>query len=305
MKDKGINALEIVFAMFILIVVTLIVLRLFTTTVTKESLPNVEDFRRAYNYDKEKAKCESRCSAFTTTGCSDLSAAVMYCQEKIMIDIDGNFRVNEKGHGGIVAGVPYCEDGLYCFHINECACGSYVLDPENCLKVMMDYYTRQMGLSEFTAYQIILNNIKPGECDRDPARWGRRFYEGYTPIRLPDAECQEYRLDYPCNLPADWWWWKAGYGEIYEQLIESGSQQAGVLPTFLFACSPSGNNINCRWFGCPTEGEIVILLNDGSFYKDMNKPIGSFNFGPLKPGSYSVILVCGEKTANSGPITIE
>jgi hypothetical protein len=218
MKERGMTALEIVFAMFILIVVTLVIIRLFTTTVTRESLPNIEDFRGAYNYDKEKVKCGNKCSTFTSGGCSDISAAVSYCQEKIAIDIDGNFRTNERGHGGLIAGIPYCEDGLYCFHITECACGSYVLDPANCLKLMKDYYQIQMGLSEQAANQIILNKITPGTCNRDPAMWGKKFYEGYTPIKLPDNECQDYNLTSPCNLPADWWWWKSGYGKISQQL---------------------------------------------------------------------------------------
>jgi|YelNatPaOPRAMG01_1025707.scaffolds.fasta_scaffold12868_6 hypothetical protein len=220
-SKKGVNALEIVFSMFILIVVTLVIIRLFTTTVSTQTLPNIEDFRQAYNYDREKSRCNNLCLAYTSDGCSDLSAAVTYCQERIAIDIDGNYRTNEKGHGGLIAGVPYCEDGLYCFHITECGCGSYVLDAKNCLSIMKDYYVGQMGLSESAANQIIANKISPGSCDPDPSRWGRKFYEGYTPIKLPDYECQNYGLTAPCNLPANWWWWKAGYAQIAVQASQS------------------------------------------------------------------------------------
>jgi hypothetical protein len=303
MKEKGQNALEIVFTMFILIVVTLVIIRLFTTTVARESLPNIEDFRGAYNYDKEKTKCNNKCSAFTSDGCSDLSAAVAYCQEKIAIDIDGNFKTNEKGHGGLITGIPYCEDGLYCFHITECGCGSYILNPANCLRVMKDYYQGQIGLSEQTANQIIVEKVTAGTCNPDPSMWGRKFYEGYVPVRLPDNECRDYNLDSPCNLPANWWWWKGGYGKISEQVVAQTA--AAVLPTFLFSCFGSDGNVKCTWLGCPTEGEVVILLSDGSFYKDIDKPTGVFTFGPMQPGTYSAVLICGGKTATSGLITIE
>jgi hypothetical protein len=297
---KGINALEIVFAMFILIVVTLVIIRLFTTTVTKETLPNIQDFRETYNYDKEKTKCDNLCSYYTSDGCSDLGAAVTYCQEKIGIDIDGNYRTNEKGHGGLITGVPYCEDGLYCFHITECGCGSYILSPKNCLEIMKEYYMNKMGLSENVTNQIIANRITPGKCNRDPNQWGKKFYEGYTPIKVPDNECKDYNLAPPCYLPSDWWWYEAGYAAIAAQ----AAQTASIAPPFLFICSTSGSFINCRWFGCPAQGEVVVFLSDGSLYKDVNKPIGSFSFGPLKPGSYSAVLICGENTASSSQIFV-
>ncbi|MEM5867820.1 MAG: hypothetical protein QXG39_07865 [Candidatus Aenigmatarchaeota archaeon] len=296
---KGINALEIVFAMFILIVVTLVVIRLFTTTVTRETLPNIEDFRKTYNYDKEKSKCNNLCSSYQSENC-ELSAAVNYCQQKISIDIDGNFRTNERNHGGLIAGVPYCEDGLYCFHITSCECGS-ILDAKTCLEIMKEYYVNQLGLSEDEAKQIIVNKITPGTCDRNPARWGVKFYQGYKPIKPSDEECRRYRLDPGCNLPSDWWWWKAGYGDIAQEI---GVLKGGISPYPLFYCISGDRKIECKWVGCPL-GKIHIFLSDGSVYEDEDKPIGDVIFGPLNKGSYSAVLVCGGKTASSGLILID
>ncbi|MEM7822613.1 MAG: hypothetical protein QXI23_03985 [Candidatus Aenigmatarchaeota archaeon] len=301
MRKKGINALEIVFAMFILIVVTLVVIRLFTTTVARKSLPNIDDFRAAYNYDIEKNKCNSLCSSYTGSACADLSAAVAFCQQKVSIDIDGNYRTGEKGHGGLIAGVPYCEDGLYCFHIAECGCGSYVLNAEQCLALMKDYYMNQIGLSKDVAEQIIVSKITPGQCDPDPVRWGKKFYEGYVPIKPSDYECMKYGKEPGCNLPADWWWWKAGYGEIARRVAVTG----GVATSLTFDCVKEGKNVKCSWVGCPLMGEVVIFLSDGSFYRDENRPAGSYTFGPLEPGSYSAVLVCGEKTVTSESIILE
>jgi len=295
---KGINALEIVFAMFILIVVTLVVIRLFTSTVSKDVLPPLDDFKAAYNYDREKSKCDNLCSSFTSNGCSDLVAAVSFCQQKVFLDIDGNYRVGEKGHGGIIAGVPYCEDGLYCFHISTCGCGSFILTPEQCLVVMKDYYINQLGLSEKEAKQAIINQIKQGTCNPNPEMWGKRFYQGYVPIK--PENCTVYNQPDGCNLPADWWWWKAGYGQIAKEL---GVVTAGMI-SFSFVCVRENENIKCNWFGCPLTGEVLIFLSDGSFYKDENKPAGSYSFGPMQPGAYSAILMCGGKTAEFGPIVI-
>lgn len=305
MREKGIDALEIVFAMFILIVVTLVIIRLFTTTVSRESLPNIDDFRSAYNYDKEKSHCNNDCSAYTSNGCSDLAAAVTFCQERISVDIDGNFKTNEKGHGGLIAGIPYCEDGLYCFHITECGCGSFVLTPEQCLIVMKDYYVTQMGLSEQTADQIIVNKITPGTCAKNPADWGRKFYEGYTAIKPTESECKVYNLDYPCYLPADWWYWKAGYGKIAEAVSASVVQSASVLQSLVFSCASSDGNIRCNWLGCPASSDVIVFLSDGDLFRGKNQPTGTFTFGPKQPGSYSAVLVCGEKTSTYGPISVQ
>lgn len=296
MKGKGINALEIVFAMFILIVVTLVVIRLFTTTVSPDYLPPIEDFRATYNYDKEKSKCENLCSYYTSKGCIDLVPAVSFCQQKVMLDIDGNHRVGEKGHGGLVAGIPYCEDGLYCFHIAECGCGSFVLTAEQCLIVMKDYYMNQLGLSENEAKQAIINQIRPGECNPNPERWNKKFYQGYVPVK--PENCAVYNQPDGCVLPADWWWWKAGYGQIAK---EFGIVTAGMT-SYSFVCFKENENIKCSWVGCPLVGEVLILLSDGSFYRDENKPIGSYTFGPMRLGTYSAILICGGKTVEYGPI---
>ncbi|MEM5829290.1 MAG: hypothetical protein QW040_00420 [Candidatus Aenigmatarchaeota archaeon] len=291
MSKKGMSALEIVFAMFILIVVTLVVINLFTSKVTPESLPKIDDFKSTYNYDREKSKCNNLCSSYTGSGCVDLSRAVSFCQERVYIDIDGNYRAGEKGHGGLIAGIPYCEDGLYCFHITECGCGSFILNAERCLALMKDYYINQMGLLENTANQIIVTQVNPGQCDPDPAKWGKKFYEGYTPIKLSDYECRKYGKEPGCNLPADWWWWSAGYGEIAKKVAVTG----GVTSPTVFNCVGEGKNIKCSWVGCPLIGEVTIFLSDGSFYKDENKPTGSYIFGPVEAGSYTAVLVCGDE----------
>jgi hypothetical protein len=282
--------------------VTLVIIRLFTSTVTANTLPKIDDFKSAYNYDQEKAKCENLCTRYTTN--YDILDAITFCQQKISIDIDGNFRVGEKYAGGFIGKIPYCEDGLYCFHIAECA----NLDAKGCLILMKNYYINSIGLSEETANQTVCKGITPGTCKRDPNQWSKKMYQGFVAIKPSDAECQRYGLSPGCTLPADWWWWSSGYADLYfdgQKCSEAiGVQTASIISPFFFTCSSFGNFISCRWFGCPAQGEITIVLSDGSFYRDANKLAGEFSFGPMKAGSYSAFMQCGEKTSTFGPIVV-
>jgi len=91
---------------------------------------------------------------------------------------------------------------------------------------------------------------------------------------------------------------------IMNQEGTGGAQTGGIFSSFYFGCVKADSDIKCSWLGCPATGEVMIFLSDGSFYKDINKPMGEFTFGPMEAGSYSMVLTCGEKTATYGPITV-
>jgi len=209
--SKGVNALEIVFAMFILIVVTLVVIRLFTGIVKQDTLPNLDDFRQAYRYSQEKSKCSNLCSDYTIGGCTsnDLAAAYAFCEHKINLDIDGNNVPGEIGHYGVVTSIPYCEDGLYCFHIQECGCGNYILGPEACLQTMRDYLTKIVPKD--TAEKMICNKITYGTCKTDPREWERKV-PGFEAVELTTNT--EFGVGDPPVVGSDYWWKHAGYGKI-------------------------------------------------------------------------------------------
>jgi len=263
MRQKGLDALELVFAMFILIVVTLVVIRLFSSYVTKETLPPLDDFRKAYDYERQKSKCDSLCSDFTQRGnCEDLSAAVTFCQTKVSVDIDGNYKTGEPRHFGIIAGIPYCEDGLYCFHMaQDCACGSMVLSAETCLSIMQDYYMNTLRLPEVTANDLIKKRIFYGTCEPDPFKWkSRKLTDGteYIPQRLPDGSV----------LGADYWYKAAGYDKL-----ETGTPTSTTTTTStsgklsLSNCkldkstSPWGFSCNTN---CVTSGPVVVRDSSGT-----------------------------------------
>jgi hypothetical protein len=115
------------------------------------------------------------------------------------MDIDGNKEVNEPKHANFVANMPYCEDGLYCFHIMDCSSGTYTLTAEECLNILCEYYTTDLGRSPEDAIKLITEGPQPvsyGTCEKDVSKWKTKY------------ELTSFMK----TLRADWWWTQAGYG---------------------------------------------------------------------------------------------
>src|SRR3989338_4043491 len=238
---KGVGALEIIFGMFILIIVVLVLIRMFTAIVTpKKITEQLESFESAYQITAEKAACNQACDTYLDNGCSRRDA-VDFCLKKIKVDIDGNKLPGERYHGNFVRNLPYCEDGLFCFHVSDCKCGNYKLTAENCLRILCDYYQIDEGLSNDVAVKLIsnkYNGIFFGTCDKNPKNWG---------------------LDYepPSNLLVDWWWDNSGYDSTSCSNIQTGASQTGGIK---LECVPSGNYITCSWSGCLIGDNTMLNL---------------------------------------------
>ncbi|MEM5776908.1 MAG: hypothetical protein QXJ06_00475 [Candidatus Aenigmatarchaeota archaeon] len=194
---KGINALEIVFGMFLLLIVVFVVIRLVINFVTPSKIAGqLDSFDQAYRFSQEKSTCKNLCDEYTTEECNRM-AAVKYCMQKINIDIDGNRIAGEKNHGGFVTQLPYCEDGLYCFHIYECRCGTYKLDRENCRKILCEYYVKDQGIDDREEVSnLIYKAINFGTCDPNIENWGLK--------------------ELPTKQRASWWAEKAGFSVFDE-----------------------------------------------------------------------------------------
>lgn len=291
---KGVNALEMVFAMFILIVVAVVVINLFTKIVKTEQITQpLQEIKQAANYDKEIRRCTDFCERYAggVNPCSDLSAAATFCLEKVAIDIDRNGAPGEKGHGGVVNTLPYCEDGQYCFMIKkDCACGTQLLDATNCLLILKDFFTSQ-ALTEEQANKQIYNNIKPGTCNLDPGKWPRTI-----------ADYQKITG----GLKADWWWRQAGYDKLAPAQPEEATTTTTQAPstTISFSCTKLGEDrIRCSWQNCKDpEGVVVALSNQETFTS--NEASGTVESSQLTPGEYRGVFVCGDVQRTSVPIVI-
>jgi len=309
---KGVDALQLVFAMFILIVVTLVMIKLFTGIVKPGSLPDINDFKESYNYDKERNNCANICGTYAASSCEDLAAAVTFCQKKVSVDIDGTFKTGEKGHYGIVNKIPYCEDGLYCFHIlPDCGCGSYSLDATTCKDVMMDYYINTIGFSDETTASVICKSILPGLCKKDPRDWTEKRAIGYDP-QLAKGSDAKYGVGDPAVIGADYWWKKAGYSDVCGAI--SGTTTTTVSGGLQLTCtSPSAGAIQCSWSGCsgntlvnvgvsgsaPCEGGLGQCNPTGD-----RRPSGSCVCSNVAAGTYGIYLDCDGQTPLLGSATV-
>jgi len=282
---KGVDALQMVFAMFILIVVTLVMIKLFTGIVKPDTLPKIDDFQHAYNYNREKIRCGNLCNSFTSGGCAEMRSAVGFCREKVSIDINGDGRTGERKAYGIISGIPYCEDGLYCFQIYQCACGYTELDAKECLDVMKDFYTQESG-SEATGKEATCKAIQPGECETNPNLWKKKL-PGFEPAVIRDGKYAGHVWG------ADYWWKIAGYPEICG---ESSATTTTVSAGLQLTCtSPSAGNIRCDWSGCSGNTDVSVMVSGGVDYSNCNSgrnPSGSCTFSAQSGSTYNARLYC-------------
>ncbi len=241
MKKKGIGALEIIFGMFVLIIVVLVLIRMFTAIVKPDKInEQLRAFEDAYQITAQKASCNQVCDSYRDGNCNRRDA-VDYCLKKVNLDITGDKRPGEKYRGNFVRSLPYCEDALYCFHVTDCSCGNYRLTAENCLRVLCDYYQLDEGLPGDTAIKLITNEntgIYSGSCNKDPKMWADL---GYTP---------------PTDLQADWWWQQAGYASASCMNIVTGGSL--TLSNCKLDKTTTPWSIDCNT-GCNSASGIVVL----------------------------------------------
>jgi hypothetical protein len=317
---KGVNALEMVFMMFILIVVALVVIKLFTGIVKQDTLPNIDDIKASYNYQKERNACENLCNAYSANGCSDLSAAVTFCQKRVEVSIDGNFKGGELGHFGIINKIPYCEDGLYCFHIDpECGCGSYTLDAATCKDIMLDYYMNVAGFSEETTKDTICTAVPPGNCKKDPRTWTeKKLPEGYTVKKALGTDAQ-YGIGDPPVIGADYWWRRAGYPAICGELTTTGTGTATATGKLSISNCKLDKSTSPWSFSCDTNCNkaAAVVVTDKNFISSIetdptveggkltSQPTMKNSLNNLYcPDTWTVIFSCEEPNAEKNSFIV-
>ena len=284
---KGLNALELIFTLFVLIVVVLVIVRMF---ITKMSLGGIEepiqDITDTYNYEAAYSNCNNLCSKYEAD-CSRQNA-VKFCLERVSIDIDGNRLLGEKHHFNVVEGIPMCEDGIYCFHVKtDCACGSVRLDPETCLDILCDYYQYTRGLTEDVAAQMIQREIKYGTCEPDVIKWKGKIKD-FDPIPVPKYNSiRDGELVTGIRfMGPDYWWANAGYMEPCGISIETDL-------TLECDPNPAENKIECIWNNCKVDDMTELVVSNGdSSSREISLEDGSIEIDVEPSGTYRVILLC-------------
>jgi len=209
---KGLNALELIFTMFVLIIVVFVIVRMFIQQMRLEEIQKpLEQWKEVNMYQQAKSECEIYCEAFRNNP-GDLNVIKDYCTHKAKVDLDGdgktyeNLRPGQLAQGRVVAEVPYCEDGIYCFHIYECSYGSIVLDAETCLRYLCNYYTTMVGYDPDIAMAAVKKVVHWGTCDPN------KVYTVLNGVKITPS----------------WWWEKAGYNSPdCEHITPGGGEEEG------------------------------------------------------------------------------
>ncbi|MGM5487516.1 MAG: hypothetical protein ACQESG_01050 [Nanobdellota archaeon] len=166
--------IEIFLALFIILAVSMVMLKMFRGQITDKTT-EMQDISRESNLEQAikdaKLECAELCSEASQNGCSGRSIA-KYCTQQVgstdllegfnALDLSGDFRVGFH----MDAGTGICEDQIYCPLISECNCGQK-LDLDYCLEKSCQHWSKN-GLN--TSY--VLNKTYPLQdsevCRSDP-----------------------------------------------------------------------------------------------------------------------------------------
>ncbi len=130
-------------------------------------------FEQSGNFENERQICQKLCSNYEKS--CDIKNAVEFCENKVIIDIDKNGVKGETGKVGFLNGYPFCEDGIYCFHIQKCSCNNQELNAENCLKILCDYYSEKPQTINYIREKITWGKCKNDDKELQPDWWYEYF----------------------------------------------------------------------------------------------------------------------------------
>ena len=145
---KGFDkAIEIFIFLFIIIVVSTIVLRMFKSEVsnrTSELSDIKQDELQDQTLRNAKTQCQELCADAARNDCSPQSKTAFCAYNVGPLDLDGDLGYSSY-NTNILGGVGVCEDKIVCPLLIECTC-SEVLNLTNCKEAMCDYWS-SIGIS--------------------------------------------------------------------------------------------------------------------------------------------------------------
>ncbi len=155
---KGEKSLQMIFGLFILLIISLVVLSLFFKFTEKSSSTmsstGKEYFAKAA-VDKAIQECQVLCESI-----EDVNTAIEFCKKYQSIDWDGDNLLNSKVSYGRW---DFCEDKVPCFVlVDNCKEGIY--NGEGC-NSLLDQYRDDFYES---LYNEPNGNIEEGTCGLDP-----------------------------------------------------------------------------------------------------------------------------------------
>lgn len=159
--------IEIFVALFVILAVALVMLKLFQNQITeqKNKLGKIEQERKQQEL-KETAVlyCKDKCTEASNDGCSLKSlASLCIAYGSNAIKSPDYLDFNNNGMKDLdttqLAGIGVCEDAVPCFILTSDCCGRQ-LNGKECKLILTDYWTTQ-GID---VASMMTANIKKGAC---------------------------------------------------------------------------------------------------------------------------------------------
>jgi hypothetical protein len=181
MRKKGQMSLEMIIGLLILLVVAVVVIRIFLSSM--EGSKDVAKVKDSLKWKEFKSQCESYCNEFKLSGSRAMLSK--FCSKKLQGDTDLN-------RNGMVDEIPadtkvldICEDAVYCFHVYECKGDSGSIDWDDCRRVVCDSYYDVYENIETTNQKVRELFPSEGGCQLPPSDNWWYGYFGPNPCTNP------------------------------------------------------------------------------------------------------------------------
>jgi len=178
LNKKGEKSLNMIFGLFILLIISLVVLSLFFKFTEKSAgvmKGTQEEFFSKQEIQKAENECEVLCSEI-----NDVDSALEFCRKFQKIDFDGDKSVStltpaSKGRW------MFCEDRIPCFILTNCVLEPAVYDGTKCRGILKEYRPDYYAQLEYQAKEATCG-LPAGNDTATSPNWVYRFgyYVGAT-----------------------------------------------------------------------------------------------------------------------------
>jgi len=157
LSKKAEKELQMIFGLFILLIITLVILNLFLKTTSKSTSAiggASEDYFKQAEVEKARQECEALCDNIR-----NVNTAIEYCGKTVSIDWDGDNVLTEPASFGKW---DFCENHVPCFVLaSDCGQGQY--NGFYCKGILSD-----PANNRFDYLQGLLTNPNGGPLAGDP-----------------------------------------------------------------------------------------------------------------------------------------
>ncbi|MFH1398726.1 MAG: hypothetical protein ABIG95_01285 [Candidatus Woesearchaeota archaeon] len=180
---KGEKSLQMIFGLFILLIISLVVLSLFFKFTEKSSGTMTETQETFFSEAKKQdaiSDCENLCNKIT-----NVNNALEFCKATKMIDFDSD-KMASKATQADWGEWSFCEDRIPCFILTDCKSGITTYDGSKCKEVMTEKRMQFYKALEYDSTEVT-GDVKGGTCKMDVSgepqsspNWVYRYgyYEG-------------------------------------------------------------------------------------------------------------------------------